>query len=150
MFYEVAVGHTLPHDPIKALVAPRPIGWVSALGPNGEVNLSPYSFFNLITDRPHPMLMFSSAGKKDAVSFIEATGEFVCSIASFRQRSQVNATSAPLPRGQNEFVWASLEMVPSSIVRPPRVGGAPAALECRHVQTINLRSHDGEIGRAHV
>ena len=53
MFYEVAKGHGLPHDPFKALVAPRPIGWISAVSAGGEVNLAPYSYFNAFSDRPH-------------------------------------------------------------------------------------------------
>ena len=142
MFYEVAAGHGLPHDPVKALVAPRPIGWISALSAEGAVNLAPYSFFNQICDKPH-MVMFSSAGRKDAISFIEETGEFVCSIASWDQRDQMNATSAPLPRGESEFAYAGLEMAPSVLVRPPRVAGAPAALECRYVRTIDLEPLDG-------
>jgi len=142
MFYEVEKGHGLPHDPVKALVAPRPIGWISAMSAKGETNLSPYSFFNAISDRPH-MVMFSSNLRKDAITFVEETGEFVCSIASWEQRDQMNATSAPLPRGENEFIYAGLDMAPSRLVRPPRVAGAPAALECRYVKTIPLDALDG-------
>ncbi len=142
MFYEVAKGHGLPHDPVKALVAPRPIGWVSALSAAGELNLSPYSFFNQVSDRPH-MVMFSSAGRKDAVTFVEETGEFVCSVATWDQREQMNATSAPLPRGMNEFGHAGLGTEPSVLVRPPRVRGTPAALECRHVKTVPLEPLGG-------
>lgn len=137
MFYEVEKGHGLPHDPVKALIAPRPIGWIAALGAKGELNLSPYSFFNQVSDEPH-MVMFSSRGRKDAVSFIEETGEFTCSIATFAQREAMNATSAPLPRGQSEFAHAGLVTAPSVLVRPPRVAEAPAALECRHLQTVEL------------
>jgi flavin reductase (DIM6/NTAB) family NADH-FMN oxidoreductase RutF len=144
MFYEVAKGHGLPHDPVKALVAPRPIGWISALSAKGEVNLAPYSFFNQISDRPH-MVMFSSGGRKDALTFIEETKEFVCSIASWDQREQMNKTSAPLPRGESEFLYAGLEMAPSHLVRPPRVAGAPAALECRYLKTVTLETLDGTL-----
>lgn len=146
MFYEVAKGHGLPHDPVKALVAPRPIGWISTLGAGGALNLSPYSFFNQVSDRPH-MVMFSSAGRKDAVTFVEETGEFVCSVATWDQREAMNATSAPLPRGRSEFGHAGLGTAPSVLVGPPRVAGAPAALECRHLRTVALEPLGG--GEAH-
>ncbi len=142
MFYDVAHGHGLPHDPVKALIAPRPIGWICAMSAAGELNLSPYSFFNQVSDRPH-MVMFSSVGRKDAISFIEETGEFTCSIVSWEQRDAMNRTSAPLPRGQSEFEYAGLEPEPSTLIRPPRVRGAPAALECRLVKTVELTPLEG-------
>ena len=142
MFYETAHGHGLPHDPVKALIAPRPIGWICALSAGGEVNLSPYSFFNQVSDAPH-MVMFSSAGRKDALTFVEETGEFTCSVVSWEQRDAMNATSAPLPRGHSEFAHAGLEPEPSRVVRPPHVRGAPAALECRLLRTVELTPLDG-------
>ena len=145
MFYDTARGHGLPHDPVKALIAPRPIGWICAMSAAGEINLAPYSFFNQVSDRPH-MVMFSSAGRKDAISFIEETGEFTCSVVSWEQRDAMNRTSAPLPRGQSEFGYAGLEPEPSVLVRPPRVRGAPAALECRLVKTVELAPLDGSEG----
>ncbi len=142
MFYDVAHGHGLPHDPVKALIAPRPIGWICAMSAAGEVNLAPYSFFNQVSDRPH-MVMFSSAGRKDAISFIAETGEFTCSIVSWEQRDAMNRTSAPLPRGQSEFEHAGLQPEPSTLVRPPRVRGAPAALECKLVKLVELTPLEG-------
>ncbi|MEZ2409444.1 flavin reductase family protein [Bosea sp. RCC_152_1] len=130
------------HDPFKAIVAPRPIGWITALSGKGEVNLSPYSFFNAISSRPN-LVMFSSENKKDAVSFIEETGEFTCSLVSGALMQQMNLTSAPLPRGQSEYPHAGLEMAPSRFVKPPRVAGTPAALECRSVSIQQLRDIDG-------
>ena len=111
MFYDTAQGHGLPHDPVKALIAPRPIGWICAMSAAGETNLAPYSFFNQVSDRPH-MVMFSSAGRKDAFSFIEETGEFTCSIVCWEQRDAMNRTSAPLPRGQSEFEYAGCSRNP--------------------------------------
>src|ERR671921_2691764 len=137
MFYAVSDGHGLPHDPFKAIVTPRPIGWITAMSRKGEVNLSPYSFFNAVSERP-PMVAFSSAGKKDALTFIEETGEFVCNLATYDLRDQMNATSAILPRGENEMVHAGLAAAPSRLVRPPRVADAPASLECRWLQTVPL------------
>src|SRR5215208_6654406 len=143
MFYEVAKGHGLAHDPFKALVAPRPIGWISAVSSKGEVNLSPYSYFNAFSDRPH-MVGFSSEGRKDALTFVEETGEFVCNLATFELRDQVNATSAPLPRGTSEIVHSGLTTAPSRLVRPPRVAESPVALECKWLQTVSLTPLDGE------
>jgi Conserved protein/domain typically associated with flavoprotein oxygenases, DIM6/NTAB family len=142
MFYETAKAHGLPHDPFKALVTPRPIGWITTMSAKGEVNLSPYSFFNAISEKP-AMVAFSSSGRKDAVTFIEETKEFVCNLATFDLREEMNATSAPLPRGTNEMEHAGLAAAPSRLVRPPRVAAAPAALECRWVQTVPLVPLEG-------
>ncbi|MCX7324184.1 MAG: flavin reductase family protein [Hyphomicrobiales bacterium] len=135
----------LPHDPLKAIVAPRPIGWISALNAAGELNLSPYSFFNLISSPPTPIVMFSSEGKKDAVSFVEETGEFTCSLATFDMAQQMSLTSAPLPRGQSEYPFAGLETAPSVVVKPPRVKGTPAALECKLLSITELSDLDGRM-----
>jgi len=143
MFYETSTNaHGLPHDPFKAIVTPRPIGWITAMSAQGEVNLSPYSFFNAISERP-PMVAFSSAGKKDALTFIEETGEFVCNLATYDLREQMNATSAVLPRGENEMAHAGLTPAPSRLVKPPRVADALAALECKWLQTVPLNSLGG-------
>ncbi|MBN9443463.1 flavin reductase family protein [Bosea sp. (in: a-proteobacteria)] len=130
------------HDPFKAIVAPRPIGWITALSAEGAVNLSPYSFFNAISSRPN-MVMFSSENKKDAVSFIEESGEFTCSLVSGALMQQMNLTSAPLPRGQSEYPHAGLAMAASRFVKPPRVAGTPAALECKAVSIQQLRDIAG-------
>lgn len=130
------------HDPFKAIVAPRPIGWITALSAKGEVNLSPYSFFNAISSRPN-IVMFSSENKKDAVAFIEETGEFTCSLVTRALAQPMNLTSAPLPRGESEYAHAGLDMAPSRFVKPPRVAGTPAALECKLLSVQQLRDIDG-------
>ncbi|MGY2050857.1 flavin reductase family protein [Methylobacterium sp. JK268] len=146
MHYD-AETRSLPRNPFKALVAPRPIGWISALDREGRLNLSPYSFFNGIADSPADMVMFSSYGRKDALTFAEEGGEFVCSFATLALKDAMNATSAPLPRGQSEFDAAGLTPAPSRKVRPPRVAESPAAVECRWLRTIPLEPHGG--GEAH-
>jgi len=148
-FYEPAKGHGLPHDPFKAIVAPRPIGWISSLDAEGRVNLAPYSFFNAICDQP-PMVMFSSSGWKDSVSNIQATGEFVCNLVTRALAEKMNLTSASLPHGVNEFEFAKLDAAPSRIVKPPRVAEAPAALECKLVQIVRLHSLDGTVLNQYV
>jgi flavin reductase (DIM6/NTAB) family NADH-FMN oxidoreductase RutF len=144
MIYSTALqDHGLPHDPFKAIVTPRPIGWITAINARGEVNLSPYSFFNAVSSRPH-IVMFSSEDRKDAVAFVEETGEFTCSIVNKALAQQMNMTSAPLPRGQSEYAHAGLEMAPSKFVRPPRVAASPAALECRLLSVQQLSDLDGK------
>jgi flavin reductase (DIM6/NTAB) family NADH-FMN oxidoreductase RutF len=132
----------LPHDPFKAFIAPRPIGWVSTVGPDGEVNLAPYSYFNAVCDRP-PIVMFSSGGPKDSATFAGGTGEFVWNMATWDLREQMNATSATLPRGESEFAHAGLEMADSRLVAPPRVAAAHVALECRVTQVVEVQDADG-------
>jgi flavin reductase (DIM6/NTAB) family NADH-FMN oxidoreductase RutF len=132
----------LPHDPFKAFIAPRPIGWVSTVGPGGEVNLAPYSYFNAVCDRP-PMVMFSSDGPKDSATFAGSGGEFVWNMAVWELREQMNETSATLPRGDSEFSHAVLEMAPSRLVAPPRVAATPVALECKVVHVLPLEDLDG-------
>jgi flavin reductase (DIM6/NTAB) family NADH-FMN oxidoreductase RutF len=141
-FYEPAAGHGLPHDPFKAIVAPRPIGWVSTLSAAGVPNLAPYSFFNAIGEQP-PMIAFSSSGPKDSLVNVEATGEFVWNMATRALAEQMNATSASAAPDVDEFALAGLEAAPSRIVAPPRVAASPAALECRLLQVVPLRDLDG-------
>jgi flavin reductase (DIM6/NTAB) family NADH-FMN oxidoreductase RutF len=132
----------LPHDPFKAFIAPRPIGWVSTVGPDGEVNLAPYSYFNAVCDRP-PMVMFSSGGPKDSATFAHSGGEFVWNMATWDLREQMNETSRTVPRGVNEFERAGLTMTPSRLVAPPRVAESPVALECKYWKTVELPVETG-------
>jgi flavin reductase (DIM6/NTAB) family NADH-FMN oxidoreductase RutF len=144
MFYEPRKrNHGLPHDPFKAIVAPRPIGWITSLSARGEINLAPYSFFNGVSTDP-PMVMFSSEGRKDSVTFIEETKEFVCNLAVWDLRGQMNMTSATYPRGTNEMKEAGLDAAPSVLVKPPRVKASPCALECKWLRTVPLHDVDGQ------
>ena len=130
MYYDADLNnHGLAHDPFKALVAPRPIGWVSTLSATGAINLAPYSFFNALSSNPR-LVMISSEGLKDTVRNIAETGEFVCSLATYELRHEMNQTSAPLPHGESEFDHAGLAAAPSVKVRPPRVARSPVSLEC--------------------
>jgi flavin reductase (DIM6/NTAB) family NADH-FMN oxidoreductase RutF len=151
MFYEPDKRdkQALPHDPFKAIVAPRPIGWVTSMSLKGEVNLAPYSYFNGVNSRAN-LLMFASEGLKDSASFIQETGEFVCNLATWDLREAMNMTSAPLARGINEMERAGLESAPSRLVKPPRVKASPCALECRLVKIIPLEAADGKPVDGHV
>ena len=131
--------HGLKRDPFKSIVAPRPVGWISTVSAAGVCNLAPYSFFAAVSEDPH-FVMFSSGGIKDSVRNIMETGEFVCSLATFELRHAVNISSASVPYGADEFPIAGLTATPSKLVRPPRVKESPAALECRHYQTVVLPS----------
>jgi flavin reductase (DIM6/NTAB) family NADH-FMN oxidoreductase RutF len=144
MFYHPMQGdHGLPFDPFKAIVAPRPIGWISSLDAQGRPNLAPYSFFNAVSAQPH-IVMFSSTGEKDSVTNIEATGDFVCNLATWDLREAMNETSAALPRGVSEFSVAGLEMAPSRTVKAPRVAAAVAALECKHLKSDRIADLTGQ------
>lgn len=143
MFYETEENkHGLRHNPFKALVAPRPIGWISTLSQEGVLNLAPYSFFNAVSDRP-PFVLFSSGGRKDSVVNAEATGEFVCSLATYALREQMNQTSAAVGPEVDEMELAKLQSAPSKLVKPPRVAASPAALECKYYQTVTLPGTNG-------
>ena len=131
-----------PHDPFKALVTPRPIGWISTVSANGELNLAPYSYFNAFSSNP-PIVGFSSEGDKDSSTFAMETGEFVWSMATWDLRDQMNASAASLPRGQSEFTHANLDTAGSRLVRPPRVAASPAAFECRVTEVVKLKDVDG-------
>lgn len=147
MFYDaIANSHGLRHDPFKALVAPRPIGWISTMGADGSVNLAPYSFFNAVGDRPN-YVMFSSTGRKDSCTNAAETGAFVCSLATWDLREAMNMTSAPVERGVDEFEFAGLTKAPCELVAPPRVKESPVALECVFEQAIVLESYrtDGHV-----
>jgi flavin reductase (DIM6/NTAB) family NADH-FMN oxidoreductase RutF len=137
--------HGLPHDPFKALVVPRPIGWVSTLSREGVANLAPYSFFNAVSDRP-PMLMISSGGTKDSLRNIVDTGEFTCSIATWALRDKMNLSSAMVAPGVDEFELAGLTKAASRFVEAPRVAESPAAFECRLWQTLPLPAPPGGEG----
>jgi flavin reductase (DIM6/NTAB) family NADH-FMN oxidoreductase RutF len=150
MFYEPDKRDArLRHDPFKAIVAPRPIGWVTSMNAKGEINLAPYSYFNGVNSKPN-VVMFASEGRKDSVSFIAETKEFVCNLATWDLRAAMNETSAPLPRGVNEMVRAGLASAPSRLVKPPRVAASPCALECRLLQIVSLKGLDGAELDSHV
>jgi flavin reductase (DIM6/NTAB) family NADH-FMN oxidoreductase RutF len=150
MFYDTRDGSLpLKHDPFKAIVAPRPIGWITSISARGELNLAPYSYFNGVLSRPN-LVMFSSEGFKDSVGNIRETGEFVCSLATWDLREQMNATSAPLPHGINEMERAGLAPAPSKLVKPPRVAASPCALECKLIKIVELNDVDGTSLDGHV
>ena len=149
MFYEPDKGHRLPHNPIQACVVPRPIGWISTLSSAGEVNLAPFSHFNIAGMLP-PMVSFCNNGPhsegamKDTARNAIETGEFVHSVATYALREQVAATSAHFGRAEDEFEKAMLTKAASQLVKPPRVAESPISFECKVVRHIDLPSRMSE------
>ncbi len=126
----------------NAIVAPRPIGWISSISIDGRVNLAPFSQFNLVSTAP-PVVMFacntpSDRAEKDTIANVRATGEFVVNLVSWDQREAMNRTSTPLPHGGDEFEFASIAKAACLKVRPPRVAASPANLECRVLRLIRI------------
>lgn len=145
MFYRPGLdAHGLPHDPVKALIAPRPIGWISSMDAKGRANLAPYSFFNAVASDP-PMLMFSSTGgkvpsgaRKDTLANIRETGEFVHHVVPLALSRAMNASSGGYPPEVDEFEMAGLKKATCQVVSVPRIAAAPAAFECRLWKIIDL------------
>jgi len=136
--------HGLPHNPFKAIVSPRPIGWISTISANGTANLAPYSFFNALSDAP-PMVMFASTGGKpdqprgkDSLANILATKEFAVNIVSYALREPMNKTAASLAADVDEFAAAGLTKAAGKAISAPHVAEAPAVLECRLYKVIDL------------
>lgn len=141
-FYQPCYGHGLPHDPLNAIIGPRPIGWIATQNAEGQRNLAPYSFFNCFNYRP-PIIGFASSGWKDSVRNIVETGEFVWNLTTHELASAMNESSASLPYGEDEFTRAGLTAAESRIIRAPRVAESPVNFECRLSQCIQLTGADG-------
>ncbi|MFW5655651.1 MAG: flavin reductase family protein [Roseicyclus sp.] len=144
MFYRPADGHGLPHNPFNAIVTPRPIGWISTRGQDGSENLAPYSFFNAVAYVP-PQVMFASTSAKedrgdtkDTVANARETGVFCVNIVEYAMRDAMNRTSGPWPRETDEFDLAGIERADCATIPCSRVAGAPANLECRVSQIVQL------------
>ena len=141
-FYEPQHGHGLAHDPLNAIVAPHPIGWISTVSAEGVRNLAPYSFFNLFNYHP-PIIGFASIGWKDSAANIAETGEFVWNLVTRDLVEAMNASSAMVDTAVDEFALSGLEGAPSQLVKPDRVAASPVNFECRHTQTLRLTTVTG-------
>ncbi|MFC7376827.1 MULTISPECIES: flavin reductase family protein [unclassified Brachybacterium] len=141
-FYEPASGTGLPHSPFNAIIAPRPIGWISSRSADGVLNLAPYSFFNAFCYTP-PIIGFSSSGTKDTLTNIEATGEFCWNLVSRELAEAMNVTSAPAPPEVDEFELAGLTPAPSRVVSVPHVAESRTVFECRLTQIVTLQAASG-------
>ena len=144
MFYTSAKDVTeLSHDPFKAIVSPRPIGWIGTKSRDGTLNLAPYSFFAAIADRPQ-MVMFCSTGRKDSQRNVEETGVFTTNLAGHALLAAMNLSSAPAPAEIDEFALTGLTPVPGRLVDAPYVKEAYASLECKVVEVKPLFGLNGQ------
>jgi flavin reductase (DIM6/NTAB) family NADH-FMN oxidoreductase RutF len=146
-FYEPSAGHGLAHDPFNAIIGPRPIGWISTMGADGTLNLAPYSFFNAFNYKP-PIIGFSSNGDKDTLRNARESGAFVWNLATKPLAEQMNASSAAVPYGTDEFTLAGLTPVPSRLVAAPRVAESPVHFECRVSDIVQLKGYKGDLAAA--
>ena len=144
MFYQPKDGHGLPHNPFNAIVSPRPIGWISSRDGQGRDNLAPYSFFNAVAYVP-PQVMFASTsakedvdGTKDSVANIRETGVFCVNVVEYAARDVMNVTSGTLPHGEDEFARAGIDKAECEQIACARVANAPANLECKLTQIVQL------------
>jgi flavin reductase (DIM6/NTAB) family NADH-FMN oxidoreductase RutF len=145
MFYDAIENkHGFPNDPFKALIAPRPIGWISSLSAKGIANLAPYSFFNAMAEHPF-YVVFGSNGRKHSLSNVQATGEFAVNLASWELREAMNASSARVSEDVDEFELAGLKKAPCRLLKCPRVEHSPANLECRLFKVVELPGDDGTV-----
>ena len=133
----------LKYDIFKALLCPRPIGWISTINSLGDVNLAPYSFFSGALSQPN-ILSFSSETEKDTLVYAAETREFTWNLVTWDLKEKMNLSSAGLKRGSSEFEYAGIDMAPSNIVRAPRVSETPASLECRVTQIVKLKDLNGK------
>lgn len=140
--YQPRSGHGLPHDPLNAIVGPRPIGWVSSQSASGQRNLAPYSFFNCFNYHP-PIIGFASSGWKDSVQNISETGEFVWNLATRPLAEAMNESSASVPPDHDEFALAGLTPLAASHVNVSMVAESPVNFECRLTQLIRLKDAQG-------
>ncbi|SLN48514.1 Flavin reductase like domain protein [Roseovarius litorisediminis] len=144
MFYKPEDGHGLPHNPFNSIVSPRPIGWISTRGADGSDNLAPYSFFNAVAYVP-PQVMFASTsakpdrdGTKDSVANIRETGVFCANIVEEAMKDVMNLTSGAWAREVDEFADSGVDKAECVTINCPRVAAAPASLECKLTQIVQL------------
>ncbi len=136
------------HSYLLSAVVPRPIAFASTVDLEGRVNLSPFSFFNCFSGNP-PILVFSPSrrGRDNTVKHtfenVSAVPEVVINIVNYAMVEQTSLSSCEYPKGINEFIKAGFTEVPSSLVKPPRVGESPVAMECKVNQIIPLGSNGG-------
>lgn len=136
------------HHYLQGAVAPRPIAFASTVDKEGNVNLSPFSFFNLFGTKP-PTLIFSpnrrvrDATNKHTLENVQEVDEVVINMVDYAMVEQMSLASCEYPKGTNEFVKAGFTEVPSQRVKPPRVGESKAIFECKVKQIISLGEEGG-------
>jgi len=142
---------------LASIVTPRPIAWVTTLGPDGIVNAAPFSFFNVLGSNP-PIVGFAPGDRddgtpKDTAKNIRLNHEFVVNLVDESTAEAMNQTAATLAYGISEIASAGLTTTPSSVVKPPRITQSPASLECIEWGTLQIGNNRLVIGlvkRVHV
>ena len=133
---------------LQSAVAPRPIAFVSSIDAQGNVNLSPFSFFNMFSMNP-PILIFSPSRRvrdnstKHTLQNVLEVPEVVINIVSYSIVEKISLASCDFPKGTNEFVKAGFTEVKSELVKPPRVAESPVSFECKVNQVIPLGKEGG-------
>jgi flavin reductase (DIM6/NTAB) family NADH-FMN oxidoreductase RutF len=151
MFFDLREAPLAKPSILNAIVAPRPIAWVSSSNVEGGVNLAPFSYFTLLTNSP-PTVIFSCVNptdrrEKDTLQNIRSSKEYVINMVSKDFLESMHFTSRPFPYGTNEFDMADLRSARSENVMPPRVEGTPAALECKLLRLVKIRPENpGDLG----
>jgi flavin reductase (DIM6/NTAB) family NADH-FMN oxidoreductase RutF len=136
------------HSYLLGSIAPRPIAFASTMDKDGNVNLSPFSFFNIFGSNP-PILVFSPARRvrdnstKHSLDNVREVPEVVINIVNYEMVEQMSLASTEYERGVNEFVKSGLTEQPSIIVKPPRIKEAPAAFECKVLEVIPFGEEGG-------
>lgn len=142
------VSHARMHALLLGSVIPRPIAFASTIDKSGNVNLSPFSFFNCFGSNP-PMLIFSPSRRgrdnttKHTYENVLEVDEVVIHIVSYSMVQQMSLASVEFPKGVNEFIKAGFTEGASSLVRPPRVMEAPVAFECKVMHVIPMGDQGG-------
>ncbi|KRS11920.1 nitrilotriacetate monooxygenase [Roseovarius atlanticus] len=144
MHYGRSRPEELPFNPFKAIIAPRPIGWIGTLNAEGVANLAPYSFFNGVGSGPD-MVMFASEGAKNSYINARDAGEFTFSLVTAELTDAMNISSENVPDGIDEFELAGLEQGRSVEIQAPFVAASPAALECVTVDAFQLKDRQGAL-----
>ncbi len=136
------------HGIILGAVQPRPIAFASTVDLEGNVNLSPYSFFNVFSSNP-PILIFSPARRvrdntvKHTLLNAQATREVVINIVDYNIVQQMSLSSTEYGPGVNEFIKSGLTQAPSDLVKPPRVAESPVQFECKVNDIVALGQEGG-------
>ena len=154
MFIDISKTPDFKRTLFNAIVAPRPIGWISTLSADGMPNLAPFSHFNLVSTAP-PVVMFSCNApadrpEKDTLANVRATGEFVTNLVTWDLRESMNQSSINAPHGVDEFELSGLEKAPSVLVRPPRVAASPASMECKLLHIMEIKPQSPSDTYSHV
>jgi flavin reductase (DIM6/NTAB) family NADH-FMN oxidoreductase RutF len=133
---------------LQTAIAPRPICFASTINKHGEVNLSPFSFFNLFSSNP-PVVIFSPSRRgrdntiKHTLENVLEVPEVAINICNYAMVQQVSLSSCEYPKGVDEFIKAGFTKTAASVIRPPLVAEAPIQLECKVLEVKSLGEQAG-------